>query len=360
MSLSLPVTPAAPETTVTAGGEAFGITRGWPGKRGERVFELRDAAGRLRAATLAPGVKLPVAVDGTPVDLDGHLDVLPPGRDRKLPSLSAGADLVVHRAGRRAVERRPGAFVKHLRSGRAEQVARTSRSVGALAARAGFAVPEVLDADDAQVTFSVVPGTPLLDLPADDWARAWRRFAQVWPRLVREPATGVAFGTHTAQDETEVVRQWCGHLRAYDPAGVGATCSAELAAAENRAVELLDATVAGEPVLTHRDLHDGQLLFAPDLGTLGLLDFDTAVVADRELDLANLDVHLQLRVAQGLLDPDRASQTRAALAGAAEDLGADRQRLRAYRVATWVRLAGVYAFRPQWAPLAVNILRAVA
>ncbi|WP_396134697.1 phosphotransferase [Cellulomonas sp. ATA003] len=48
----------------------------------------------------------------------------------------------------------------------------------------------------------------------------------------------------------------------------------------------------------HRDLHDKQLL-VDGSGGIGLLDFDLAAAGEAALDLANLLVHLELRVHQG-------------------------------------------------------------
>lgn len=89
---------------------------------------------------------------------------------------------------------------------------------------------------------------------------------------------------------------------------------------------------------------------------MGLLDFDTAVLADRELDLANLDVHVDLRVMQGLLSEDMAYVARVAIAEAARAVGADAHRMEVYREATRARLVCVYTFRPQWIPVAERLL----
>ena len=92
------------------------------------------------------------------------------------------------------------------------------------------------------------------------------------------------------------------------------------------------------PGLLHRDLHDGQILLAPD-GTIGLLDADTLARGEPALDLGNLVAHLE-RFA-----PDPAAATDALLDG--YDPPADTaRRLGAYTDAARLRLDCVYAFRP--------------
>ena len=345
-----------------AGGEQWTVLRSWPGSDGVRILECRDEVGRLRAARLVPGAA-------------GRLEVLPFARDPKLRSLAPGGELLVHRAGKRAVVRTAMGFVKHLRRGRAEGVARATQAMGGLAARAGFAAPRVVAADQHSVTLTTVPGVPLLSLDGAEWERAWAQWEDLWPRLVLAPVPAAAeqIGLHDAQDEAEVVRTWCAHVRAFDAGGLGTRWASQLDAIEEHTVSLLrdvaaqtaagaarTAGTAWTPVFAHRDLHDGQMLFDPATDRLGILDFDTAVRADRELDLGNLDVHVDLRVAQGLLDPARARVAHAAIRRTADAVGADARRLEVYRRAARARLVGVYAFRPQWARLAARMAEGLA
>ena len=363
-----------------AGGERLTVLRSWPGSGGVRILECRDEVGRLRAARLVPGAASGSG-DGLMQVADGRLEVLPFARDPKLRSLASGGELLVHRAGKRAVVRTAAGFVKHLRRGRAEGVARATEAMGGLAARAGFTAPRVVAADQHSVTLTTVPGVPLLSLDGAEWERAWVQWEDLWPRLVLAPvpATAEPIGLHDAQDEAEVVRTWCAHVRSFDAGGLGTRWASQLDAIEEHTLGLLgevaaqtsdvmagtvDAARAASapwtPVIAHRDLHDGQMLFDPATDRLGILDFDTAVRADRELDLGNLDVHLDLRVAQGLLDPAWARVAHAAIRRAADAVDADARRLEVYRRAARVRLVGVYAFRPQWARLAARMAEGLA
>lgn len=357
--------PGAP-LVLRWGEERLTVVRGWPGAGGERILECRDEAGRLRAARLAPdpaagdSAASGVGSDASPVP-EGRLEVLPFGQDPKLRSLRPDGELLVHRAGKRAVVRTADGFVKHLRRGRAAGVAGATAETGGLAAEAGFAVPRVVAADEDSVTLSAVPGTALLDLSDADWARAWDRWAHLWPQLVLAPVPPAGLGVHDVADEAEVVASWSAHLRESDPGRFADRLRGQLRSIEERTRDALLSLGDGRAaVVAHRDLHDGQMLFDARTGGLGLLDFDTAVAADRELDLGNLDVHVDLRVAQGLVDPARAAVAHAAIERAADAVEADAHRLDVYRHAARARLVGVYAFRPQWAGLAARMAEGLA
>ncbi len=100
----------------------------------------------------------------------------------------------------------------------------------------------------------------------------------------------------------------------------------------------------------HRDLHDGQLLELGD--ALGWIDFDLACEADSALDAANLVAHLALRRLQGCGARDEAHELvlNAAFArglGRSGESGFQR-RAAFYRAASHLRLALVYALRPQF------------
>ena len=99
---------------VEADGDVVTVARAWPGKDGDGVvrvtIEGRDRRGRLRAGTVERG---------------GRVRLLPSGTDPKLPALerlAADGELVVHRAGRRAVLRREDGFTKVVRTGRSAAV----------------------------------------------------------------------------------------------------------------------------------------------------------------------------------------------------------------------------------------------
>lgn len=330
-------------------GERLVVRRSWPGKEGERIYECRDSLQRIRAVKEDPefGVKL-----------------APYAKDRKLPSLQPGGELIVHRAGKRAVERTSRGFVKHLRAGKSADVAAATTTMGALAGGAGFSVPDVLETTEHSVTLSTVPGQPMMELEQDCWELAWDEWSAAWARMVQSDVGGSeGWQVHDAAAEADVVATWFGNVREHDPGELADRYAGRLTEVEGRIREALltldepsRGSARSELVPAHRDLHDGQMLFDCGNRRMGLLDFDTAVLADRELDLTNLDVHVDLRVMQGLLSEDMAYVARVAIAEAARAVGADAHRMEVYREATRARLVCVYAFRPQWIPVAERLL----
>ncbi|MGO1899076.1 MAG: phosphotransferase family protein, partial [Brevibacterium yomogidense] len=76
--------------SVEAADGIVAVGRAWPSADGTQLFEGRDEAGRLRAGTFAE---------------DGGIRLLPHATDERLPGLRPGGELLVHRAGRRAVVR---------------------------------------------------------------------------------------------------------------------------------------------------------------------------------------------------------------------------------------------------------------
>lgn len=328
-------------TSIEQDGESVRVDRAWPGHEQAGVIgailEGRDGRGRVRAGCLGP---------------DGTRELLPYAQDRRLPGLSAAAvdgELIVHRAGRRAVVRRAEDYVKVLRPGRALGVADASRRGAALASAAGLSAPEVLGADEHAITFSVVPGRPVHELSGQpEWELLWQGWTRAWTRLQdlggHEAAGGLA--SHTAGDEARVMGEWVARARQtglVDQRWV--TRAAELA-------ERLGSGGDPVPVPTHRDLHDKQLLW--DGRRLGVLDLDTVCLADPALDPANLAVHARLRVAQGLWSPAAGGVVEAAAARVATAARVEPDRWRDARLATLLRLVGVYAFRPRFSRLVAH------
>lgn len=101
----------------------------------------------------------------------------------------------------------------------------------------------------------------------------------------------------------------------------------------------------GVAAVCHRDLHDKQVVLSG--AAVRLLDPDTLSAADPLFDLANLLVHLELRVLQGRVPKATAHGLRSALLEELERLGAtpDPRRLAFHAACTWLRLSGVYALR---------------
>lgn len=295
--------------------------------------------------------------------------------DRALPggasvTGAAGLRVVAHREGRRAVlcatgPRGESEYLKVVRPARFAAVAERAERVAGLRL---LRVPRVLERNDSTSTLrlsSVGERTVLdagrLDELSDAALRAvWARVGAGLAELHALDPAGLP--RHGVDDELVAIR------RALDPAVTRGLLPAEEAARELERVAA--ALRAGEDDgidgVLHRDLHDKQLLVpgraftAADVragrAPVGLIDVDTLAVGERALDIANLLVHLDLRVAQGLLAPRRAREAGDALRQA---LGEQAlwARVPAYAAAARLRLAGVYAQRDGWREVGEGLLR---
>ena len=257
--------------------------------------------------------------------------------DAALPgsgAATAGAVVVAHRAGRRAVLRTDAGFVKLTRASRfAGVAARAERVTGLTTLRS----PRILRRNDERATLILeeVGVRTLLEagreLGEEDFRAVWRTVGAGLTELARLDPAGLP--RHGVDDELAAIR------RALEGAGLRTP-------AEYARVERGLRSGAGEEGVLHRDLHDKQLLL-PETGIapVGLIDVDTLAVGERALDVANLLVHLELREVQGVLPEGRARLGAAALR---EAIGGGElwERVPAYAAATRLRLAGVYAARP--------------
>ncbi|MCA1782046.1 MAG: aminoglycoside phosphotransferase family protein [Intrasporangiaceae bacterium] len=166
--------------------------------------------------------------------------------------------------------------------------------------------------------------------------RSWQQVGRCLAALARSvPPPDLPI--HDADAEAAVTRRWVDRAIA-----AGRLPRASL----DEALQSLTNAPATPLGIAHRDLHDGQLLFTH--GRPGMLDPDTLAAAEPALDLANLLVHLDLRVEQGYLSADDRDRTRDRILIGAAPAQSTLQRLPEYEIACRLRLAAVYAFRPRW------------
>lgn len=361
--------PATVPATISVAGETITVERAWPRSRREDsevlLVEGLDRHRRVRAAELR-------------LRPTGELDwqvvrqrLAPAGQDPKLAELAAaarGGTVVVHRYGKRAVVRHADRYLKVVPRGTAPAVARSARQGEQVAHAAGFDAPQVLKASSGVVTFSTLPGRSLHELggvvTTTQWEKWWQQWAGQWIELVTGvPGDSAAAADlsqrtdlpeHTAHDELSNLRRWLDRVQRFEVLPTSA--SHHLAARSERLGTQLLADRAEPLVISHRDLHDKQILAAvtPEGPTLGLLDFDTVSRAEPALDLANLWVHTALRADQGLWSCRHSETAGRHILGVADRLGVSRARLDAYAEATRVRLACLYAFRPRYRALALD------
>ncbi|WP_299165628.1 aminoglycoside phosphotransferase family protein [uncultured Arthrobacter sp.] len=342
-------------------GKIVRIHRAWPRRGGSLIVEGREiGSDRVRAGR---------------IDAGGRASMVPFAHDPALPALSAeglSGELLVHRLKRRAVVRSDGQYRKFVAGGKASAVADAHRVAVRALAGSGLEVPDVVASDEYSVTLTAVPGMSLFELgrtsgPANGtiapgngggagqgaleaWERSWRLWAMRWPEFVGGPGStdaSMAARIHSAADEVRTVERWL-ELGAFNALGVSERRLR--GAAAGVAQSLLAGT---SPVrLAHRDLHDKQVLVDPDQGSVGIIDCDTLSVAEPALDLANLSVHLDFRVAQNLLSAGAAALGKQHIRETAQALEIPPARFEAYASATAIRLACIYAFRPPYRTVA--------
>jgi hypothetical protein len=361
--------PPVPRRVTDAAGTVWTVQRAWPGTSpGSYVVEVRrpDRPGVL-AGHFSGGAFEAVTVD-----------------DPRLPALAAASckgEMVVHRAHKRAVVRAPEAYIKVFRPGRALAAAASHNITAAALIEGGFDTPRLASVGPDVLAFGRLAGLSFYELGQSrsgitdaSYAAMWRRWSGSWVRSV------TAAGSPSFQDslhrlplrdaekEAANLQRWVDHwLRHSDGIAAAAPARAVLLA---RAQAVADSLLGAHPDpvgWAHGDLHDKQMLGGQELGGLGgpppapspapgLLDFDESCRAEAALDLANLDVHLELRWRQNLLTARRYAIAHAAVMSAAERLNVSPNRFAAYAASTRLRLACLYSFRPPWGAEAASYL----
>lgn len=350
--------PPVPAAVADAEGTQWLVRRSWPDQTaGEYILEL-VAADRL--GVLAAHLRA------------GQLELLPAVADRRLRALAKAAplgELLVHRAHKRAVVRTGEHYLKIFPKTQSAEAAARHTSMNALLGAEDFLTPELVSCTPGCLTLTGLPGSSLFELGNDPrvgeavFEKAWQKWSQGWVRqqsLATAPAHRPALeelAPRTAAVELgnlqRMVDLWLVH--AQDIPAARAQRNAVRAAATQIAQRLLRAD-PDPPVWSHGDLHDKQIYFQDPGAPLGLLDFDEAGRAEAAADLANLAVHLELRLRQHRLTAGRYWTARREVLAAAVELRVTPARFDAYAGATRLRLGCLYSFRPQWAALAEEFL----
>ncbi|QCB97903.1 hypothetical protein E5206_14040 [Arthrobacter sp. PAMC25564] len=354
--------PPVPLSIPDADGAQWLVRRAWPEPTaGDYIMELA-APGRagVRAAHFRAGA----------------LELLPQGGDRRLPALAPVeplGEVVVHRAHKRAVVRAGDRYFKIFRPRQSDEAADRHIRTTAFLAAGDFLSPEVVSYTQGCLLITALPGRSLFELGNDPavsdagFEGIWQKWSHAWVR--QQSLAGAAgyrsslaaLAPRTAAVELEnlqrMVDRWL--LHAQDVPGAR-TQRDGVAAAAGRIAEQLLRTSPDPLVWSHGDLHDKQVFATAPDAPLGLLDFDEAGLAEAAADLANLAVHLRLRLRQGRLTPERYRSARHQVIAAAEELRVTPARFDAYAAAARLRLGCLYSFRPQWAALAEDLLHQAA
>lgn len=351
----------------------YRVRRAWPADLGDLdagvVLELDAAASTPERAPGPHRVGATLTARGLHV-LHG---------DPRLPTLAAhlaaGADVVSLRPGKRAVLRAAdGRFIKLARRSATRRALDAQANVDALLAGVPGAParPEFVggNASTGTLELAPAPGIPLsealarAETPADVLPHALACAAALSALASVVPAAGEdGVGTHTLADEATVLARWA--VAALELAPLTDVERVWLTGEAARvAHELRDAAGAGiagdaDPVLAHRDLHDGQILCArPDAPggpvALTFLDWDTAAWAHPAADLANLVAHVDRLAHLGRVRPPVAQGFHDHLLDALDAAGhpavANPSVMRVLNLlidATALRLVAVHAFRPR-------------
>lgn len=279
---------------------------------------------------------------------------LRPGDDRALPlaAFASAAPVLSYRPGRRLVLLRETgpAVEKGYRRSRFAAAAARHELVATLGGRiGGLRLPRLDRRRDeaASLLLEKLSGEPLRLEPAS--IGCFRTLGRALRGLQEIPVRAPALPRHAPADELAVLDRWAARVCVATGARDERWLRARAAAAAR--AEALPTTSCA---LSHRDLHDGQLMVSAE--GLALVDFDLLALADPALDAGNLLAHLELRRLQrfpGVDDATAAAARRAFLGGLGrEEEGGFRSRLGFYRGTSLLRLALVYELRPRWRRLA--------
>lgn len=286
---------------------------------------------------------------------DGHFKLMQLD-DPKLPALRVEAQqgvLVSYRPYDRAVVRAEGRFIKILRAGRADVAAERCVQLGILLDPDSFTVPRILSRESPDViAFSAIPGPTLyeVDSAADDeaCAGAWEKWSRAWVPQISGPYGSAAQSVldslplHSAEQEAaqvwRTVNVWLQHNE--NVPGLMPLRDALRGAAEDVVSNLLGS--APDPLVwAHGGLHDKQIIATDGASPLGLLDFDKTARAEAALDLASLDVFLELRLRENRITPARYQMAHTHVLAALDELHVNPARFQAYSDAKWLRLANM-------------------
>jgi len=330
--------PPVRRSAVDSSGQRWHVHRAWPDRTaGDYVLEV-----------VAPGQ---AGVRGG-VLRGGAFELLSED-DPGLPSLRAEArrgELVSYRPHMRAVVRTDAGYIKVFPPGGAIVPAERCAQTELLLAPGTFTVPRVLRASQDVIVFSAVPGRPLGDLGGDTaglsdegFDRLWERWQHAWTAQVGSSAGHAALAALPVRSpEVEVadLQRWVNRwLRHHDDIPEAASQGTALSARTDEVTRNLLRTAPDPPVWVHGDLHDKQILAVGGPSPLALLDFDDTARAEAAVDLANLDVHLELRARLNSVSLDRYLAAHSRILAAAGELHVSPDRFRAYSDGAWLRLA---------------------
>ncbi len=255
---------------------------------------------------------------------------------------------------KRAVIRTEDSYIKIYPPGSAGAAAERCAQMDILLDACNFTTPRILRRRSPDIiVFSAIPGPTLNELGENDsttddglFAAMWGKWSHAWVaqlgRSYGPAAQGVLDNLPLRSAEVEATRlQRCVHrwLRQNNSARETSPHRKTMRAwAEEITTNLLRTTP--DPVVwSHGDLHNRQIIATNGSAPLGLLDFDATVRAEAALDLAKLDVRLELDLRQDRTTPARYLTAHTQVLAVADALHVSPARFHAYSDAIWLRLA---------------------
>lgn len=282
---------------------------------------------------------------------DTELLLQPSGADRKLKSLQRliadeNTTLISHRPERRAVvklENENGIrFAKVMKPSRIEKAVSIMNYITSLPDRS-FDVPQVLDsnANDGVVMLSQLPGVSLYELVQKSEDEQVIKAIGSALRNLHSAAPIENAPIHDHEAEIVVLKKWIKYAKHFK-----CNLAIDIDSSANSVYKELRSNPS-EYCLIHRDFYDKQIIVSKDQ-QIGFLDFDTLATGEAALDLANVLVHLELRSLQGICSSIFAANAtiKMTLGYGTTNSATFIKRLAAYKNAARLRLACVYAFRP--------------
>jgi hypothetical protein len=338
MDWTSPVPLSADDDT----GTTWQVRRAWPDKTpGCYVLEvLTPGRPGVRGARLR----------------QGHFELIPLD-DPGLPALRAEAqqgEIFAYRPYRRAVVRAEGRYIKIFRPGSAVVPAERCAQMDILLDAGTFTTPRIVSRKSQDVlVFSAIPGPTLSELGTkgaavsdETFANAWEKWSRAWVAQLTGPYGPAAQSVldilppHSAELEAaeveRLLNRWWRHRENVPELSVQR--DALRAAAEQVTMNLL--RTAPDPLVwAHGGLHAKQIIVTDSDTPLGLLDFDSTARAEAARDLADLDVHLELRLRENRMAPERYITAHSQVLAVAQELHVSPGRFDAYSDARWLRLA---------------------
>lgn len=279
----------------------------------------------------------------------GEASTVEPAEDPSLPALRTALErgtLIGYRVGRRAVVATPNSYVKVVRPKRLDALVATHQWFDDTCEMVD--TPTVTRTEpEGSVELTIVAGTSLHQLLRDHGPErlplaAVDSIAASLAVLHSTPAPN-----HLPSRADDDPGRWVDTIARIDPqaAGVLATAATALPPLPDRPV-----------TMTHGDLHDKNIFH--QAGSVGLIDLDSVGLGAPEDDVANLAVHLQLRVLQGVRPQASGERLVTRLYESYRaHRSLDPERIEAAAARTWFRLACIYRFRMASRHLVPELLR---